>query len=103
SVTAYTDYEEWDRFASQRSTERSLVAGTKYYLEVLHKEGGGGDHVSVGWSGTGLSGTSVIAGSFLEPVDLNYAPGMLGHNLVLRTSATNGTAITRMDAIDSPL
>ena len=102
-VTAYTDPGKWDTFASQRSTARSLFAGSKYYLEVLHKEGGGGDHVSVGWSGTGLSGTNVIAGTFLEPVDLNYAPDMSSRNVVLPTSATNGTAVTTMSAMDSLL
>jgi autotransporter-associated beta strand protein len=103
SVTSSTDPKQWDRFSTQRSAARSLVAGAKYYLEVLQKEGGGGDHVSVGWSGTGLSGTNVIAGSFLEPVDLNYAPVMTGRILQLPTSTTNGTTLTTMSAADSPL
>ena len=40
---------EWERVPAQRSAPQSLVAGRRYYVEVLHKEGGGGDHVAVGW------------------------------------------------------
>jgi len=33
----------------QRSAPVSLAAGQQYYIEVLHKEGTGGDAVAVGW------------------------------------------------------
>ena len=48
--TGYTDPQQWDKFGTQQSAPVQLVAGQKYYLEVLHKEGHGGDHVSVAWS-----------------------------------------------------
>ena len=41
---------------------RSLVAGQKYYIEALVKEGGGGDHLSIGWTGPGFSEITVITG-----------------------------------------
>lgn len=34
----------------QRSTPVFLQAGQRYYLEVLHKEGSGSDHVAVAWT-----------------------------------------------------
>lgn len=35
---------------TQQSDRVHLEKGEKYYIEVLHKEGGGGDHLSVSWS-----------------------------------------------------
>jgi hypothetical protein len=41
---------QWDKFPQQQSAAVRLVAGQRYYLEVLHKHGGAGtDHVAVGW------------------------------------------------------
>lgn len=40
---------EWDRQTGQRSEPIRLQAGRRYLIEALHKEGGGGDHVAVGW------------------------------------------------------
>lgn len=40
---------QWDGATGKKSAPIHLVRGQKYYLEVLHKEGGGGDHLAVGW------------------------------------------------------
>lgn len=47
-VTGYTDFRNWTANSSQRSGPVSLAAGRRYYIEAIHKEGGGGDHLSVG-------------------------------------------------------
>ena len=47
-VNGYTNFEAWTTYASQTSAAIPLVAGQRYYLEALYKEGGGGDHLSVG-------------------------------------------------------
>jgi hypothetical protein len=39
----------WYRYPSQISGSIYLVKGAKYYIEALHKEGNGLDHLSVGW------------------------------------------------------
>lgn len=47
----------------------ALTAGNKYYVEVLHKEGTGDDHVTVGWSKPGEGTTEpseVIPGAHLS-------------------------------------
>ncbi len=103
SVGDYTGYLEWTKFASQKSAAVSLTAGQRYYLETLHKEGGGGDHVEVGWTGPGLSGTNIIAGSFLTPVDLNYAPDFPNTTVLLPITASNGFVLTNLSALDSRL
>jgi len=53
NVDGYTDPKEWDRHASQKSATFNLKAGNTYLIEALHAEGGGGDHVSIGWSHNG--------------------------------------------------
>jgi hypothetical protein len=45
-----TSVHQWNIQASQRSSWLTLVAGQKYYVEILHKAGvGAGDNWSVGW------------------------------------------------------
>ena len=48
--TGYTNPQQWDKYGTQQSAPVCLQAGQKYYLEVLHKEGYGANHVSVAWS-----------------------------------------------------
>ena len=48
SVGDWTSPKQWKKFASQKGTI-SLVQGQKYYLEAVHKEGGGGDNLAIGW------------------------------------------------------
>jgi ELWxxDGT repeat protein len=48
-VTGATAVNQWDKYSSQTSGYINLVQGQRYYVEVLHKEGGGADHVEVGW------------------------------------------------------
>jgi hypothetical protein len=48
SVSGYSNYDDWDKYASQQSDPVQLYAGQRYYIEALHKENGGGDHVQVG-------------------------------------------------------
>jgi len=52
-----------------RSAPIPLVAGRRYYVEALMKEGGGGDHLGVTWRAPGqpvpTNGAPVIPGEFL--------------------------------------
>jgi len=63
SVPGYTSWRQWTRYAEQRSAKVPLVAGRRYYLEARMKEGGGGDHLSVAWSGPGLCGPVPVPAS----------------------------------------
>lgn len=70
SVAGWTNNREWNKYASQKSATIALMAGQQYYIEVLHKEGSGGDNVAVGWAkpGEGTSEPSqVIPGTQLSP------------------------------------
>jgi len=69
-VNGSTNPRQWNKYSTQQSTTINLVAGQKYYIEVLHKEGTGGDNVAVAWQGPGIT-QQVIAGSYLSP----FVPG----------------------------
>lgn len=49
SVPGHTSPNEWTKYTQQASGWRSLVAGQRYYMRALMKEGGGQDNLSVGW------------------------------------------------------
>ena len=72
SVTSWTNSREWTKYSSQQSSARTLTAGQKYYIEVLQKEGTGGDNIAVGWQGPGITGDAErpIPGSRLVPYEL---------------------------------
>jgi hypothetical protein len=40
---------QWTKFPEQKSAKINLVAGRKYYIEVIYKDGGGDDNLAVGW------------------------------------------------------
>ena len=65
-ITGYTSEDNW-RDSSQVKTNIHLNTGQYYYIEVLHKEGGGGDHMSVAWQGAGIQNRILMTGEYLIP------------------------------------
>ncbi len=63
----WTNSRQWDKCSEQQSSPITLQAGEKYYIEVLHKEGGGGDNVAVGWELPNGMLERPIPGSRLSP------------------------------------
>lgn len=55
----YTAPYDFDAFPSQRSRAIHLTAGVDYYIEVLHKEGNGNDHVALAWQPPGQARTLI--------------------------------------------
>ncbi|HZG77197.1 MAG TPA: fibronectin type III domain-containing protein, partial [Paenibacillus sp.] len=66
NVYEWTDPLQWNKQSTQQSSAISLTAGQSYYIEILHKEGAGGDHFAVGWTGPGISTITVVSGSYLS-------------------------------------
>jgi PQQ-dependent dehydrogenase (s-GDH family) len=67
--TGYTGSQEWNKYLTQKSATINLLAGQKYYVEALMKEGTGGDNLAVGWAKPGQATTSpsqIIPGSNLS-------------------------------------
>jgi endoglucanase len=91
-VDGWTNPHEWTKSPSQKSATINLVAGQKYYIEVLHKEAGGGDNVAVSWQGPGIA-QAVIAGNYLSP----FVPGGGGpgtKNLAVTKAGTGSGTVT---------
>jgi hypothetical protein len=78
SIIGWAGSRDWTKFASQESTEISLVAGQRYYIEALHKEGGGGDNIAVAWQLPDATFEGPIPGIRLSPWIDNTAPYILG-------------------------
>ncbi len=68
SVSGWTGFNEYTKFPTQTSVEIYLIAGQNYYVEVLHKEGGGGDHFLVSWETPTMTTWDVIPGTNLRPI-----------------------------------
>ncbi len=60
SVPGWTPSRVWDKYPEQRAAPVNLVAGQAYFVEVLHKEGGGGDNVAIAWQSPGDATLRVI-------------------------------------------
>ncbi|QHT70805.1 T9SS type A sorting domain-containing protein [Rhodocytophaga rosea] len=72
-VNGATQPRQWSKYASQQSAPIYLEAGKKYYIESLHKEAYGGDHLSVGWQQPDNSAIQVIPGAVLSPYSNSIA------------------------------
>jgi hypothetical protein len=59
-----TEAQEFDKFASQQSRPVELIAGQSFYFEVLHKQDGGDDNVSVAWQVPGSTRQIIPAAAF---------------------------------------
>lgn len=72
TVKGYSDRHNWSNQPNQMSAPVHLEAGKLYFLQVIHKEDGGKDHMSVAWSGPNIPNPVLIPESVLF-----VPPGML--------------------------
>lgn len=94
-----TGIHQWNTQTNQQTKWLSLVAGQKYYVEILHKAGTTApDHWSVGWlqdpTGTNTAPGSVVPGYVVSryyPLPISVLPGTLYSANLL---AQNGIAST---------
>ncbi|MDO7852968.1 DUF6443 domain-containing protein [Hymenobacter convexus] len=72
-VQVWTASREWNKYPEQHSVPVMLEAGRRYYVEVLHREFGGGDNLAVAWQRPDGTFEGPIAGQYLAPP--GTAPG----------------------------
>ncbi|MFN3875908.1 MAG: PA14 domain-containing protein, partial [Flavobacteriales bacterium] len=65
NVPGWTGETEYTKYPSQTSAPITLIAGRYYYVELLHKEGSGGDHFAVRWQTPSNSTRTIVPGSVL--------------------------------------
>jgi len=87
-IPGYSDVDEWTKFASQKSAPVPLVAGERYYIVALWKEGDGGDHCHVAWEGPGIPTHTTIPGGYLSPFEPVNAFGAKPANRAVRVTQT---------------
>src|ERR1051325_889912 len=94
SVSSWTNPREWTKEANQQSPPITLDGGRRYYVEVVHREGSGGDNLAVRWqlpdttfeeplaanppAGPRLipfRGTTNIPGIFVQPANVTVTEG----------------------------
>ena len=92
---------QWNAQTNQQTKWLTLVAGQKYYLEILHKAGSTApDHWSVGWVqdpfGTNTAPAGVVPGYILSryyPLPVSVLPGTLYEANLLALPGVNSTAV----------
>ncbi len=67
TVQEWCGEHEYTKFPAQQSQPVELKAGRRYYIEALHKQGAGGDHVSVAWRLPNGTEEKPIPGNRLSP------------------------------------
>lgn len=102
SVNGWTYYNQWTKYSSQESEPVFLEAGESYYIETLHKEDSGSDHVQVAWTGPGIASLVVIPGTCLAPYNINLAPqfGQAAYAFDLIEGAAAGVVFEEVSAGD---
>jgi hypothetical protein len=112
-----TAFRQWNAQTNQQSKWLALVAGQKYYVEILHKAGATApDHWSVGWlqdpTGTNNTPGGVVPGYVLSryyPLPVSILPGtlyaanMLAQNGVASTATGSATLQVSADGSQAVL
>jgi len=95
-VPEWTNPREWDKFAEQKSDPIPLVAGQKYYIDAVMKEGVGGDNLAVGWQLPDGTMERPIPGNRLEPIAFAFtAPDLVVTRFFWDpANLTSGTPVT---------
>ncbi|NJN34200.1 MAG: hypothetical protein HC817_08075, partial [Saprospiraceae bacterium] len=61
----WTNVNEFTKYSTQGSTTIALIAGQNYYVELLNKEGGGGEFFQVHWTTPSNSTRTIVPGANL--------------------------------------
>jgi YVTN family beta-propeller protein len=99
-VPSWTNSREWSRYPEQTSALITLQAGQRYYIEVIMKEGTGGDNLAAAWEipGTG-SGPIVIPGQYLSPWVIDSPPVIT--NPGTQSSVVENAVVLQINAADA--
>jgi PA14 domain/FG-GAP-like repeat/Bacterial Ig domain/Secretion system C-terminal sorting domain/IPT/TIG domain len=65
-------FRAWTTFATQKSAPITLIKGVRYYIETLHKQNTGTNHLSVGWVLPDGTAEGPIPGNRLSPIGSSF-------------------------------
>jgi hypothetical protein len=95
SVPLWTNPRDWYAYPDQQSAPIFLVAGQRYYIEALHKEGGGGDNLAVGWTLPDSTEEKPILAQHIVPFNTPFVQSMT------LTNATGSADIKVLRPVDT--
>ncbi len=93
SVSGWTNYLQYDKYGTQTSAAITLTAGQYYYIEALHKEISGGDHLTVAWQGPGIA-HQIITGTYLVTAPPAPLPAPGAFSQTAPANAATGVSLT---------
>ena len=98
----WTNFREWDARSSQESLPIFLEAGREYSIVLLHKEGNGGDHFSVGWKlPNGNMSRPMPVNNFSKPMETIANNCNIDSFVKLNGSALTETNYAKLEINDS--
>lgn len=99
SIEGGSTLSQWDKSPSQQSAPVTLVGGRRYYLEILHKEDSGNDHINLAWQRPGDPAKVIVEGSYLSPFEPNRPPTLAS---IADRAHTVGTGVTLKPQASDP-
>ena len=99
----WTEVENFNKYGTQKSKPVHLEGGNKYYIEAIHRENTGGDHMSVGWTIPGKKTFEIVPGFNLSPFPAG-AKGKIFHEVWNDPIAPpiKGTPVTTVTSRNDP-
>ena len=85
-----TQPRQWHKSLFQQSLPYGVQAGQRYYIEILHKQDSGNDHVAVAWRDFDGTEIDIIPGDQLAPwldTSASQSPAWLANDASLRYAA----------------
>ncbi len=98
-----TGYLNFTKFNSQRSRLIDLVAGERYYFEVLHKEYTLEDYLVVSWEGPGIDLSPITEANLLPYGLADKVSGETAYREGYHVGYTSGSLLTAYDDTYPPL
>jgi hypothetical protein len=74
-LNSWVSFRDYQAYFTQKSVQIFLVKGAKYYIEALHKESTGSDHLSVAWVLPNGTMEAPVAGNRLAPYETTPVSG----------------------------
>lgn len=91
-VDGYTEPTEWEGQSGQVSEAIELKAGSQYRLEARHSQGGGGNHLAIGWRHADGTLERPIGLTEVDPSLAAFARRTIAANLMVATGGAKALA-----------
>lgn len=98
-VDSHIPYGQWNNDAA-RSGKIQLQAGKRYYIQAVHVEGNGEDHLAVGWQMPDQTMQRPIEGKYLSSLNTKQITTDMRETIVSRFNNELKQPMTRLDRND---